>query len=464
MVIERLKNLEGRSRRNFLRFAGALGALYALDRAKVLDVISDSAGTAMADNSCAATMRSVHIVGGTGGFAWFQLLFPQVEIATTTDAGQQSMFAFHAPGQAVMATDTDKPFVYAPETPWQKLDKGKRISAFMAGTNQTHTPTPSAAATLGSGQSLLAGIAAIQSQTPSLLPVIGVSPISFGTAPGAPDVAAVANADGMVQLFNSAASQAILAQPSDAALFEAYYKAFTAFDRAAGAPTWAVPLRTGKASANLLGKNLAAQLAPTATDLTNYGIDGSTPTKLSEIGKALITSVKAFQLGLTQAVVIPAMLDDPHGAFADMPTLQMTVKMLGGMLDQFMTDMAAVQDPLCMNSTMADDVVITFHGDTPKDPRTRDGWPDGTPDNSNWLFVMGNGYLKTGWFGGVHADGSTSGFDPTTGKDMPGQSSDATSASAGAAAAYAVAKGDIRQVMNFYNGPALDGIINTTPV
>src|SRR4051812_23445054 len=125
MVIERLKNLQGNSRRHFLRFTAAAGALFALDRAKVLDVLSDSAGTAMADDSCATTTRSLHIVGGNGGVAWFTLLFPHVDIATSNDPN----FAFHAQGQAVKADDTDNPFYFAPETPWQKLDKGKRISA-----------------------------------------------------------------------------------------------------------------------------------------------------------------------------------------------------------------------------------------------------------------------------------------------------------------------------------------------
>ena len=44
--------------------------------------------------------------------------------------------------KAIKATDTDKPFYFAPESPWQNLDKGKRITGFMAGMNQTHTPTP----------------------------------------------------------------------------------------------------------------------------------------------------------------------------------------------------------------------------------------------------------------------------------------------------------------------------------
>lgn len=460
MVIERLKSLQGTSRRNFLRFTAAAGAVFALDRAKVLDVISDTAGVAMADESCAATMRSVHIVAGDGGFAWFQLLFPHTEIATSNNGD----FAFHAKGKAVKATDTDNAFYFAPETPWQKMDKGKRISAFMAGQNQTHTPTPGSAATLGGGQSMLASIAAIQRATPSLLPVIGLNPINFGAAPGAPDIATVGNADGMVQLFNSAASQMILSKPQDAALFEAYYKAFAAFDKAADRPTWARSLRTGKQSANFLGKNLAAQLRPTADDLTRYGIDEGTPTKLSEIGRALITATKAFKLGLTQALILPAMRDDPHGAFNNMANLQMTVKTLGLQLDAFLSDLAEVQDPLCTARTLADDVVLTIHGDTPKDPRNMNGWPDGTPGNSNWLYVMGNGYLKTGWFGGVRADGSVDGFDPSTGKNMPNQASTATSAAAGAAVAFAVAKGDMKRVRDFYTGPGIDGIVNASPI
>lgn len=460
MVIDALKNLEGPSRRNFLRFAGALGAVFALDRAKVLDVISGSAGTAMADASCSPNMRSVHIIAGDGGFAWFTLLFPHVEIATSMDPD----FSFHAKGQAKKATDTDKDFYFAPETPWQNMDKGKRISAFMAGTNQTHTPTPGSAATLGGGQSMLAVAAAIQRATPSLLPVIGLNPISFGTAPGSPDVTTVGNADGMVQLFNSAASQAILQKPKDAALFEAYYKAFTAFDKAADRPTWARQLRTGKASANFLGKNLAAQLQPKSADLTRYGIDGGTPTKLSEIGRALITTANAFRLGLTQSLILPAMRDDPHGAFGNMPVLLDTVKTLGKMLNEFLADLGETPDPLCSARTLADDVVMTIHGDTPKDPRNKNGWGDGTPDNSNWLYVMGNGHLKTGWFGGVKANGNTSGFNPATGAEMPGQGSNVTSAAAGAAVAFAIAKGDMKRVRDFYTGPSIDGIVNASPV
>jgi hypothetical protein len=455
MAIDRLKNLEGESRRNFLRWMTTAGAVLALDRAKVLDVISDTAGAAMADASCGASNRSVHLVAGDGGFAWFQLLWPHVEIAMSGNDN----FAFHAPGQAKLATDTDKPFALAPQTPWQGLGKSKRISAFMAGQNQTHNATPASAATVGGGQSMLAAVASIQRATPSLLPVIGINPVNFGTAPGAPGVATVGNADGMVQLFNSSASKLILSDPGDAALFEAYYKAFLGLEKAAGRPTYARALRTGKTSANFLGQNLAKELAPTDTDRQKYGING-VPNKLAEIGRALITTARAFKLGLTQSVIIPAMRDDPHGAFQNMGTLNDTVGTLGQMFDAFMDDLMAIPDPLCTTTSLADTTIMTVHGDTPKDPRARGGWPDGTPANSNWLYVMGNGYLKTGWFGGVKANGNVSGFDPTTGNEVPGQQSNATSAPAGAAVAYAVAKGDIKRVEDFYSGPSIDGIIN----
>ncbi len=461
MIDSRLTHLEGRSRRQFLRFTAAAGAVLALDRARVLDVIADSAGVAMADEaSCASTCRSVHLVAGDGGFAWFQLLWPHVEIATSQNGG----FAFHAQGQAVKAEDTDKPFYFAPESPWRNLDRGKRITGFMAGTNQTHTPTPASAATLGAGQSMLAVCAALQRQLPTLLPVIGVTPLAFGTAAGAPDIATVGDADGLVELFNSAASRAILSVPEDASLYEAYYKAFLGLNKAAGRPTMAAKLRTGKSAANFLGKNLADQLRPTSDDLMRYGIDGGTANKLAEIGKTLITTAKAFKLGLTSSVMMPAMRDDPHGAFADMANLTMTVGLLGRMFDEFMNDLAAEQDPMCTSRSLADNVVITVHGDTPKDPRDNSGWPDGTPGNSNWLYVMGNGYVKTGWFGGVKANGDISGFDCVTGNETGGQITDEMSVAAGAAVAFAVAKGDMRRVQDFYSGPAIDGIVNVSPI
>ena len=163
-------------------------------------------------------------------------------------------------------------------------------------------------------------------------------------------------------------------------------------------------------------------------------------------------------LGLTSSVLMPAMEDDPHGAFGDMANLRTTTTALGAILDGFLADLAAVQDASCAGTTMADNVVLTIHGDTPKDPRNRSGWPDGTPDNSNWMYVMGNGLLKTGWFGGVKADGTVKGFDPSTGADNDAPTRD-LAAPASAAVAYAVAKGDMRRVGDFARGVTIGGLV-----
>ena len=103
--------------------------------------------------------------------------------------------------------------------------------------------------------------------------------------------------------------------------------------------------------------------------------------------------------------------------------------------------------------------MISIHGDTPKDPLVRSGWPDGTPGNSNWVYVLGAGWTKTGWFGGIMRDGSVHGFNPATGASVPGQSSAMTAQAASAAIAYAVAKGDQRRVNDFYRGVDYAGIV-----
>jgi len=456
-IDDRLKDLRGTGRRDFIKWSGTLAAVLGLERARFLNVMNDMGGSALADNSgCSASLRSFHFVAGNGGFAWFNLLFPQNVIATGTNPA----YAFHAMGKAVKSTLTDNDLYYAPESPFQKLSKKFQVSAYMAGTNETHTSTPASAATPSGTASMLAGVAAIQQSNPTLLPVIAINPFTFGAAPGAPATAAVANSAGLVDLFNSAASKTLLAVPGDAALHEAYYKAFLGLNRAAGRSTVAKGYETGKVAANLLGKNLSDALRPTTADDAAYGIVAGTPTNVLEIAHAVITGIKAFKLGLTSSIIIPAMRDDPHGAFAggDAMPQQMAAR-LGQIFNAMMSDAAASPDPSCQSKSLADNLMFTIHGDTPKDPLNRNGWPDGTAKNSNWLYVMGNGYLKSGWFGGLNADGTTDGFDPATGLKVAGQASSVTAASAATAALYAAAKGDARRVQDFSRA-IVDGMVN----
>jgi hypothetical protein len=464
MADPRLQNLRGSGRRDFLRWSATLAAALGLERSRYLNVLSDHAGVAMANGaSCPTTNRSVHLVAGNGGLSNFTLIFPQVAVAM--GAAANANFAIANPTKMTMATGTDQPMAYDPSSPFQKQGPTKQMTMFMAGTNETHTTTPTSAATVSSNSAMLAAVAAIQSANPTLLPVIGVTPNVYGVAPGSPAMASVGDSAGLVGLFNSQASQTLLKTPQNAALHEAYYKAFLGLNAAAGRATMLDPLNTGKVACNLLGRNLASALTPTAQDDANYGVNSgiATATKYVEIAHSLCTAVKAFKLGLTNCVIAPAMLDDPHPMFSNgLQLAQETAAALGQIFTAFMTDCANTPDPACSGATLADSIIFTIHGDTTKDPLTQAGWPDGTEGNSNTLYVYGNGYLKTGWFGGIDASGNVSGWDPTTGAAIPGQASSMTAAPAGAAVLYAISQGDARRVEDFYTGAALTGVTNVT--
>jgi hypothetical protein len=457
MANQTLKDLRGPGRRQFIKWSSAVAALLGVERSKYLDVLSGTSGVAMADTAaCSGTAKSVHIIGDNGGLAWFTQLFPYPAIAKA----YSSTFAYYA-ATATDAKGTDGPLVYAPDSPFQSLPANRQISVFTAGTNQTHTKTPTSGLTLGNS-GLVAAISAIQGANPTLLPVMAINPFVFGTAPGAPQPATVANSAGLVGLFNSAASKTLLQTPQNASLDEAYFKAFLSLNSVAGRGSVQKVYDTSKVATNLLGRNLAAQLAVTAADDARYGITASTPTNVAEVGHALCTGIKAFGLGLTSCLVLPAMQDDPHGAFQNMTTLASNVKTLGSILDAFVADAMALPDPAgCSGKTLADSLVFTITGDTPKTALSRSGWPDGTVNNHNLVFAWGAGWLKTGWFGGLDAAGKLTTWDPNTG-GAGTQTSQALGTPAAAAVAYAVAKGDARRVQDFGATPPPGVIVANT--
>jgi hypothetical protein len=132
---------------------------------------------------------------------------------------------------------------------------------------------------------------------------------------------------------------------------------------------------------------------------------------------------------------------------------------LGKILQAFYDDLAATPDDSCGGASLADNIVLTIHGDTPKNPLDRSGWPDGTQGNSNWVYVMGNGMLKTGWFGGINRQGGVQGFRGGTG-EQAGYDGGAQAQAAAAAIAYAIAKGDVRRTSDFARGINISGITN----
>src|SRR5262245_56271084 len=201
MVDQRLKELRGTGRRDFLRWSATVAACLGVERARFLNILNDTAGTAAADTAaCATTKRHIHFRDGGGGLANWTLIFPFPKVISSTNAA----YSHYALGKGVAATGYDKPFTYGPDSPWQTNSTWK-VSAFLAGNNETHTNTPTSASTLGAN-TMLASAAAIQQANPTLLPVLTVGGVQFGTAPGAPSAAAVGASNQLIDLFNSAAS------------------------------------------------------------------------------------------------------------------------------------------------------------------------------------------------------------------------------------------------------------------
>jgi hypothetical protein len=287
----------------------------------------------------------------------------------------------------------------------------------------------------------------------------------------------VRDADGLVALYGSVASTGTLKQQADSDLFTSAVHDLARLRPASQRPTETDALNGYDAAAARLGTNASAVLAPTMNDLANYGVTALAGTSigaagqkhLADLARALIVAAKAFKVGLTQSVVIAlgagAAEDDgfvdPHTAFApqNKAALMDTVRFLGIILNAFYTDLAGATDPGCAPLTLDATTIFTVHGDTPHDPLVNAAWPDGTPGSTNWMYVMGGGYLRTGWFGAIHADGTIDSFDPQSGMNMPSANTMSTSAAVGAAVAYAVTKGSKALVLPYYSGPWPTGIV-----
>jgi hypothetical protein len=390
-------------------------------------------------------------VAGNGGAAWFQLLWPHNDIA----AANNTQFAWHRPGESMLVSGTDKPLTVGPDTPFRDLAPNKQMTAFQCGNNETHTANPVSVTGLN-GNNIISVASALQASAPSVIPMITIGVVDAGTAPGAARPANVNNADGVVNLFNSAASRAggLLSNQADATLYKAHYDAFAQLNRAANRSTTKTSYLTASSAAQFLGTNLAAKLQITQEDLTRYGIDGTTRANVRDIGRAFIVAVKAFKMGLTNSVSLPAMRDDPHGAFAD-GSSQSVPPMLKKVFDGFMNDLKNTVDDNT-GQVLADDTVITICGDTTKSPLNRGGWPDGTPNNSNVLWVYGAGHLKSGWFGGTVRGGQAQGFDANG--NTAAYNGGTTARYALASVAFAVAKRDERAISTFANGLTIGGV------
>lgn len=461
-------NLRGIERRQFLKWSTMMATLLGVERSRHLEVLHKLGGYALADTASAAAKIGVNInfVAGNGGLANWTLVFPVSGVATTANAA----YASHAPGRGVKSTLTDKDFWYSPEMApvFAARPKSQQVTAFVAGTNQTHTANP--AQLLGTGNSLVASLSAIQLGATTLIPsmIVGANGQLFGAAAGAPAPAVVPNAQGIVNIFSSEASKGLLATQANAEMMEKYHRSYVQLQAASKSPTAKRGYDAGKVAVNLLGQKLGDQLAPTAAELAMYGISGASPAAIQSMGNALIISMKAMAMGLTNQLTMPSFNNDPHGMFAGGDAMATTVAQgLANMLKGMWTHGDQLVHP-ASGRKISEKLVVTVMGDTTKNHFNRAGWPDGSPGATNLVYVIGSngGYLKNGWMGDIPDANNIKEFNPTTGESVARGTAGAVTgaaafASAASAIAYSISGGDERRVTDFGRAD-FKGLVNAS--
>ncbi|HMG55371.1 MAG TPA: hypothetical protein VK601_17860, partial [Kofleriaceae bacterium] len=375
---------------------------------------TDSGNLAAASSlpECKA-QRAVYVVAGNGALSWFTLVWPAPAVINNF----LPQYAYDNPAAAKDVSTTAAHPLFARKigtrAVWQARGSNPQPSVFVAGSNETHTNTPSSIVNSATAGNLAGQGAAIQTTLPSTIPVMTFGTVGPYTAvPGAPLAINVSSLDTAIAAFNgriSAAQQQVL--------------------------------------------------RPTAAQLSHYVPAGAT-TAETDFGTDLAFAFNAFKLGLINTVMIPAFRDDPHGAF-DGGIAGPRADHLAAALDAFYTDLVAAPEPSCSHAgqqiTLADNVVTVVDGDTPKNSFTNAGWPDGTPGNSNWLYLRSNGFTKPGWFGDIEPTGRTN-FDPTTGLTDPTAAVAPATAATYAGVLYSIARGDKARVTTVTSAP-FDGVI-----
>lgn len=480
--------LRGASRRQFVQSVLSASAALGLGPTRAMELLDSLGGSALAQ-AAMVPRRTVNIIAGRGGFAWFHFLWPFPKVISQFQSG----YAYDNPANAILVQPGDSQYLEGRKLYvrglngkklWDKYGERKLVSCFVAGDPKTHDDSPRSPnntntivnGATGAAVGMFAAAATIQSTLKSLVPSIGINfaltgeQMPYGTAPGAPAVASVANANAMIDLFSTAAArraERLLNKPNQDA-FDQFHKAFLGLTRTATRPTYQRAYGDAKVAASLLAQNVGEKLRPTANQAMMW-CGNPTPTDRNDnvikLAEALIVTANAFKLGLTSQVTIPAFHDDPHSAFANMARSQATVNQLVNLFNTFMDELALSPDPTTPGKNLSDNIVMTVSGDTGKTPYMADGWPDNPP--ANWLYVMSQGRLKPGWYGSIEPPpgnqagvGSRLNWNPATGQTMAGPTNAEVLDCALAGVLYAVTNGDDRRVRDFFNKFSYTGITN----
>lgn len=344
--------------------------------------------------------RYIQIVGGNGGLAWFTLLWPAPAVIQSFDAAN---FAFDDPSFVTeILTDSSHP-LYSRLINDEALFKGKgkapHPSVLVAGKDDAHVTSPGEIMTSSTGITVAAEAAALQV---SMRPTVGAIVVStagpYGQAPGAPAPVAVGDVSGMAAV-------------------------------------------------------LPATAAVTQDQMSRYFAGSTTTAGSTALGTALALAANAFRDNALGTLIVSAYNDDPHGAWTmGNGVATNRADEITRILNALETDLASTMEPTCGHDnqpiSLADNTVIAIIGDTYKNPFVRTNWQDGTPANSNLLFLRSNGFVTPGWFGRLDDATTIRNFNPADGSQSafgPGVDPLATAA-VNAATFYAISRGDIHVV------------------
>jgi hypothetical protein len=457
------------ARRDFLKWSGLIGAALGLERGRYLDVLHTLEGNALADSASAESKLGylITICDGTGGLANWTLPFPMVSNAK---AGAPPDGTFHELGKGVKATQTDREMFYSSDVATVFNDvkrKGQQVSAYLCGVSGAHADAPSQI--VSGNNTFMASAAGIQTASTTLVPAIGIGQL-YGSATGAPAPATVANSSGLVDLFNSAAARTILApaKRGNAVDLAAYHQAFLRLNSASRSPLQKRFINNSYKAMDLLGQQLSEQLRPTVAEAADYGLDQPGIGPALEIGRALITGMKAMALGLTRQLFLPGFNDDPHGLFGD-NRADARAAALGRIFSGYFKQADNTVDSKS-GRKMSDKLTLTIYGDLYKNPFERTAWPDACPGNTNIMYAIGGqNLLKSGWFGGFPTGTTPQTFNPVTGATVAMGTAGAVSGQeafqrAMAAVLFAVSGGDERRVADYAGAQDYTGLVNKSLV
>jgi len=457
--------LRGASRRDFIKGVFAASAALGLGPTRALEMLDDIGGSALAAGAINAN-RTVHIIGGDGGAAWFTLVFPVP--GTMTELQTNSSVPFDDMTKAAKITSgalEDRTLWHRKvngQPLWSNYGDRKLVTAMLCGTNVGHETAPKNAGnsnTIPSGNiGSFAACASIQTTVQSLVPVIGINrngiAMPYGNATGSPSPASVPNSTAMINLFSSSASKlmARLADTNNAKLYEEYYKAFLGLVKTVDRATYQRAYEDSRVAISLVSQNLGSVLAPAPGQVTAWCGPAAVDAKVTDLANNLIVAANAFKKGLCSQVMMPAFNDDPHFVWADQARVTRIADGIALVFQSFMDYLNTIPDPVDQSKKLSDNLVMTICGDLAKGPFSNKAadWTDSTPGASNWMYVMSNGYMKPGWFGQISRTGKMN-YDPDTGKlYTPAQFPD-TMVTPGALGAmlYAVSRGNDRRVRDF---------------